>query len=193
MPKRVKVSYTLSKGIVDELDFMSKELNEKKSHLVEKALDLYFSVVGENMACEDAKKVAEGKEKLIPMEDVVMTNFQQISKLIYEATRLEAEWSERRIVPEPWDERDEKFRNQFVEVIKKYFQQEKLPTPEEAHNSWWEAYKKMGWKYGEKRDPEKKTHPDMVPYDELPQDEKEKDAIFLAFVWLAKELVKEGK
>ncbi len=69
--KKVKVSYTLSKAIVDELDFMSEELNEKKSHLVEKALDLYFATVGEKIACEDAEKVANGDEELIPLEEIV--------------------------------------------------------------------------------------------------------------------------
>jgi hypothetical protein len=51
----------------------------------------------------------------------------------------------------------------------------------------------MGWKYGEKRDVEKKTHPDLLPFYDLPQDERDKDAIFLALVWLAKSLIKENK
>jgi hypothetical protein len=112
----------------------------------------------------------------------------RIAKWIYEATRIEAEWSKRRIVPEAWCERDEAFREQFLKVIKTYFTEE-LPTPEGAHNSWWEAYKEMGWKYGEVRDPRKKTHPDMVDFNELPEDEQQKDAIFLAFVFLAKKLL----
>jgi len=112
----------------------------------------------------------------------------ETAKWIYEATRIEAEWSKRRIVPEKWEERDEAFRQQFMKVIDKYFKND-LPTPKEAHDSWMDAYEKMGWRYGKVRDPEKKTHPDMVPFEDLPKDEQDKDAIFLAFVFLAKKLL----
>lgn len=118
------------------------------------------------------------------------------AKAIYEATRVEAKWSKRSIVPEPWEQRDEKFRKQFVAIIDKYLKQDKLPTPEEAHDSWMQSYFDMGWKYGETRDVGNKTHPDLLPFNELPQDERDKDAIFLAFVWLAKSLshsVQEAK
>lgn len=113
-------------------------------------------------------------------------DMEEIAKIIYEATRIEAEWSKRRIVPEKWDKRDEAFRKQFIAIIDKYLKQDKLPTPKEAHDSWMESYNKMGWKYGKERNTELKTHPDMLPYEKLPQDEKDKDAIFLAFVWVAK-------
>ena len=111
----------------------------------------------------------------------------EIAKFIYEATRIEAGWSNRSIVPEIWKQRDDKFKKQFVNIIEMYLEKDKLLTPEKAHDSWVVAYEKMGWKYGEKRDVDKKTHPDMLPFNELPKDEKDKDSIFLTFVWLAKQ------
>jgi len=114
---------------------------------------------------------------------------EKIAKIIYEAARMEARWSKRSIVSEKWEKRDEKFRKQMIEVVKKYLLMKKLPTPKEAHNSWVKAYLKMGWKYGEKRDVKKKMHPDLVPFDKLPKDEKDKDAIFLALIWLAKSIL----
>jgi len=113
---------------------------------------------------------------------------EKIAELVYEATRMEAEWSNRRIVPEPWQYRDEAFRTQFINIVHQYMEKG-IPTPEEAHDSWMKKYFEMGWVYGEVRDAEKKTHPDLVPYNELPQDEKDKDAIFLAFVWLGKQIL----
>ena len=107
---------------------------------------------------------------------------------IYEATRVEAAWSNRPIVPEPWADRDGKFRKQFVDIIDKYLNLDVLPTPEEAHNSWMQSYFDMGWEYGETRDTVAKTHPDLLPFNELSQAERDKDAIFLAFVWVAREL-----
>ena len=118
---------------------------------------------------------------------------EKIAELIYEVTRLEAMWSQRSIIPEEWERRDTAFRKQFVDVVARYLVMEKLPTPEEAHDSWMESYFRMGWKYGEKRDPILKTHPDIVPYWDLPQDERDKDAIFLASVWLVKNILKEVK
>jgi hypothetical protein len=115
----------------------------------------------------------------------------KITELIYEATRLEATWSKRSIVPEKWEERDEKFRKQMIEMVEKYLKMEQLPTPEEAHNSWMKSYLEMGWKYGAKRDTEKKTHPDLVSFYDLPKDERDKDAIFLAFVWLVKQIMRQ--
>jgi len=114
---------------------------------------------------------------------------ENIAKAIYEATRLEAIWSKRSIIPEEWGKRDEKFRKQMTDTVNWYLSMDELPTPEQAHNSWMESYFKMGWKYGKERDVVKKTHPDLVPFDELPRDERDKDAIFLALVFLAKSLI----
>jgi len=103
---------------------------------------------------------------------------------IYEVARLEAIASSRRIVPEIWSERDEKFRLQMTEYVEG-LRGKPLPTPEEAHDSWWRKYKEMGWKYGEVRDTTAKIHPDMVAFGELPKDEQDKDEIFLALVEFA--------
>jgi len=103
---------------------------------------------------------------------------------IYEAARLEAIASNRRIVPEPWVERDSTFRTQMIAYVEG-LADKPLPTPEEAHDSWWREYEAMGWTYGPVRDTEAKTHPDMVPFDELPEDERTKDEIFLALVEFA--------
>ena len=61
--------------------------------------------------------------------------------------------------------------------------------PRELHGSWMQAYIEMGWVYGEVRDTEKKTHPDMVPYAELGQLEQDKDAVFVALCEIARQWV----
>ena len=55
-------------------------------------------------------------------------------------------------------------------------------TPEQSHESWLMQKAADGWVYGETKDAELKTHPCMVPYDELPANQRKKDAIFLATV-----------
>ena len=44
-----------------------------------------------------------------------------------------------------------------------------------THEVWAAARISEGWSYGEKRDDEKKLHPCLVPYDELPENEKDYD------------------
>lgn len=46
---------------------------------------------------------------------------------------------------------------------------------ENAHEVWAAARKKEGWSYGTVRDDAKKLHPDMIPYNLLPESEKEYD------------------
>jgi hypothetical protein len=51
-------------------------------------------------------------------------------------------------------------------------------TNEELHDSWIETKKSQGWRYGRERSEEDKLHPCMVPYRELPQFQRLKDAMF---------------
>ena len=110
---------------------------------------------------------------------------------VYEGARLQAVAVDAPIIPEPWDERDPAFRAQFMSKIEELCAAEKLPTPEEAHDSWWRAYEAMGWVYGPERDTETKTHPDMVPFADLEQREQDKDAVFLALVEIARDWIRD--
>ena len=98
---------------------------------------------------------------------------------VYEATRLEALYAARPIVPEPLSDRDEVFQEQFYKTIARVCAPGYAGTPEAEHDSWWRAYEAMGWKYGPVRDTVLKTHPDMVPFAELPKAERDKDEVFL--------------
>jgi hypothetical protein len=44
-----------------------------------------------------------------------------------------------------------------------------------AHENWAKQRVSEGWKYGTKRDDARKEHPCLVPYEELPESEKEYD------------------
>ncbi|MFA5900599.1 MAG: RyR domain-containing protein [Hyphomicrobium sp.] len=54
--------------------------------------------------------------------------------------------------------------------------------PEASHISWMKQKLDEGWKYGPVKDPEKKEHPCIVPFAELPREQQAKDFIFRAVV-----------
>lgn len=54
--------------------------------------------------------------------------------------------------------------------------------PEESHAGWLRHKASEGWIYGATKDPEKKTHPCMVPYADLPPEQRKKDDIFVSTV-----------
>ena len=80
---------------------------------------------------------------------------------------------------QPWDEAPEwqrtSARNGVVGVINGN-------TPEQSHESWLAEKRATGWSYGPVKDPEKRTHPCFVPYDELPPEQRGKDELYVAVV-----------
>jgi hypothetical protein len=52
--------------------------------------------------------------------------------------------------------------------------------PSASHDSWLAEKKATGWKFGPVKNPETKEHPCFVPYEELPPNQRAKDALFQA-------------
>lgn len=55
-------------------------------------------------------------------------------------------------------------------------------TPEELHEDWMIFKKQHGWVFGDVKNVEKKTHPCLVAYSELPDEQKVKDFLFYHIV-----------
>jgi RyR domain-containing protein len=55
-------------------------------------------------------------------------------------------------------------------------------TPEKLHESWMSSKYAAGWVYGPVRNNTAKIHPCLVPYDDLPEVQRRKDALFSAIV-----------
>lgn len=47
-----------------------------------------------------------------------------------------------------------------------------------THNNWMKEKIDNGWVYGEEKNTDKKTHPCLVPFDELPKEQQLKDVLF---------------
>ncbi len=118
-----------------------------------------------------------------------MTLTERRARFVYEGARIAAEAACAPIVPVPWDEREDAFKTQFLDVIERQCGPQRSTSPEELHGSWMQAYFAMGWVYGEKYDREDRRHPDLVPYAQLGQLERDKDAVFVALCEIARQWI----
>jgi hypothetical protein len=81
-----------------------------------------------------------------------------------------------------WSETPENIRASAIDGVSKWWVGDIL-TPEQSHESWMAFKKADGFVYGEVKDLEKKTHPCMVPYGDLPEEQRIKDDIFMSTVF----------
>lgn len=78
----------------------------------------------------------------------------------------------------PWEEAPEWQRATIIDGINFHVKNPKA-TKEDSHNNWMALKEKEGWKYGPVKDAEKKEHPCYLPYNQLPESQKFKDALFM--------------
>lgn len=77
-----------------------------------------------------------------------------------------------------WELAPEWQRQSAINGVKAHIDSGLTMQPEDSHISWMEQKKSEGWVYGPAKDVEKKTHPCMVPYLELPKEQQTKDFLF---------------
>ncbi|KKN24862.1 hypothetical protein LCGC14_0890640 [marine sediment metagenome] len=114
------------------------------------------------------------------------------AEFVYNGARIAAVASKAPIVPVQWSEREGAFKLQFLDVIKRQCGEYRSKSPEELHGSWMQAYLTMGWTYGEVYDRDARIHPDLVPYADLGQLERDKDAVFVALCEIARQFIYDG-
>lgn len=76
-----------------------------------------------------------------------------------------------------WEEAPEWQRSSAVKGVQLILDKPET-TPRDSHASWYTQKVAEGWKHGATKDPEAKTHPCMVAYDELPLEQRAKDFLF---------------
>ena len=87
----------------------------------------------------------------------------------------------------PWEEAPDWQKESAIKGVY-YHLENPNSTPRDSHNSWKKEKVATGWIYGKEKDPIAKTHPCMVPYEELPIDQKIKDYIFWSIIQGRKEM-----
>lgn len=80
-----------------------------------------------------------------------------------------------------WDDAEDWQRESAIKGVE--FRMKNPDAGHDAqHNSWMQEKVDAGWVHGDVKDAEAKTHPCIVPYEELPLFQKKKDALFCAIV-----------
>lgn len=80
-----------------------------------------------------------------------------------------------------WEDAEEWQRHASFESVKTVLEHPEI-TSESLHNDWSRVKRDSGWVYGEVKDEKAKTHPCLVPYAELPIEQRRKDALLRAVV-----------
>ena len=73
----------------------------------------------------------------------------------------------KKYIPQPIDTSDVKLPEELEPLVEQ--------MSKNVHEVWAETRIKQGWKYGEQRNDELKTHPCLVHYEDLPEEEKAYD------------------
>ena len=108
-----------------------------------------------------------------------MTN-EQIAKVCHEANRALCEsfgdFSQR-----SWEDAENWQRDSAIKGV-----EFALANPDAGdaaqHDAWAADKRAQGWVFGNVKDAEAKTHPCLVPFEDLPPQQRAKDAIFRAIV-----------
>ena len=105
---------------------------------------------------------------------------EMIAEFVHEALSC---WARQRGMPAypNWADAEDWMRASTIESVEHV-----LNNPEAAagaqHVQWMEQKLRDGWKFGETKDPDAKTHPMLIPFADLPADERAKDAIIIGLV-----------
>jgi hypothetical protein len=77
-----------------------------------------------------------------------------------------------------WQEAPEWQRQSAINGVIAHLNSNLELTPQMSHELWMKEKLDNGWKYGPVKDVEKKEHPCMMPYENLPQEQRVKDYLF---------------
>lgn len=75
--------------------------------------------------------------------------------------------NKKKYIPQPIDTSDVKLPENLEMLVEQ--------MSKNVHEVWAETRISQGWTFGEKRNDDLKTHPCLIPYEELPEEEREYD------------------
>lgn len=117
-----------------------------------------------------------------------MKRIEQVARICHEANKAYCE-SIGDSSQRDWDMSQDWQRQSAIDGVVFALNHPNAPASAQ-HDAWFDQKHRDGWCYGPMKDPSKKEHPCMVPYDQLPQDQKVKDYLFRGIVCAFQEAYK---
>lgn len=128
----------------------------------------------------EPQETQQQEQQQEPVKDAHFVYIDGIARITHEANRayclMHGDTSH-----QPWDEAPEALRASVRDGVRALLEG-RVSTPEQSHENWLRYKEAEGYRYGEVKDVEAKTHPCFLPYAELPVEQRRKDHIFRAIV-----------
>ncbi len=158
---------------------MFKVVDLEKGTVINQTLEVVNERIKELEAqVENARELAAALQDA--QTETAEAKIERIAKACHEANRAYCA-SMGDLSQAPWDLAPDWQRQSAIAGVQAVID-DPWVTPGHLHAAWMAQKQANGWVYGEVKDPEAKTHPCMVPYDELPPEQRAKDHIFGAIV-----------
>lgn len=110
----------------------------------------------------------------------------QIAMLCHEVNKAICE-SQGDLSQTNWNDAPEWQKQSAIDGVN-YHLQNPDAGPSGSHENWLKFKLADGWKYGSIKDPDLKEHPCIVPYNDLPYEQRVKDYVFRSIVHKASEI-----
>jgi hypothetical protein len=136
----------------------------------------------ENVTAQDSGSIDPtefNEQKVPPTDDDVESNrmLWLVAKTCHEVNRAFC----REVLMDhshlPWEQTPQSLKDSIFSGVLAHFEDPEL-TPEESHRKWMEYKSAEGWTFGNNKDADAKTHPCMLPYDQLHKHDRAKDHLF---------------
>lgn len=114
------------------------------------------------------------------LERNYIMNIEQIARVTHATNKVYCE-SLGDFSQKTWEEAEQWQRDSAVAGVQIAIEKPDI-TPADLHEEWSKFKLADGWTYGEVKDTEKRTHPCLVPYEQLPVEQQKKDTLFRAIV-----------
>lgn len=109
---------------------------------------------------------------------------EQVARMCHEVNKGYCE-SLGDMTQKPWEAAPQWQRDSALKGVYAHLKSNLTMTPEASHESWMNEKVEQGWMYGTLKDEGAKTHPCLIPYSELPVEQRTKDYLFRSVVHAA--------
>jgi hypothetical protein len=107
-------------------------------------------------------------------------NIEEIARVAHEVNRAYCE-ALGDTSQKPWEDAPGWQRASAINGVRFHIANPKS-TPAESHANWLAEKESAGWKWGPVKDAAKLEHPCMLPYQQLPVEQRVKDSLFIGVV-----------